>query len=76
MAKDDSINKSHATGIDIVAGMPPFPGEHPKAHIVAEWLEKFHDRAGKLKLQAVMDGHQPLRVQRPVRRNRVRRVQW
>ena len=46
-----------------VTDMPQFPGEHPARHAAREWMEHFHDRVAKRKLQSAQRGELPLRVQ-------------
>ena len=41
----------------------PFPGEHPQQHLAKEYLDKLHDAISARKLQAIVRGELPLRVQ-------------
>ena len=56
-------SRSHATGGDICAGMPAFPGESPSPLEAAEHMEALSDRAADLHLQAIVANKLPLRVQ-------------
>ena len=40
-----------------------FPGEHPQQHLAREYLDKLHDAIATRKLQAILRGELPLRVQ-------------